>query len=187
MKNKVMLTLVIGFIVVIGVLVNPKFKELSEEIYPSPPQVMQIGIYLGNTNITGDIILRDSFVPSCAVAFTYSFDSETHELDIYLLDHHLTNLLTNTSPEISCKEGKIAVGTLAVDFSSEVRYLTVTIWNGKSSQNTAYFEAIGIWNFQDGKLQAKIEPPQQQNYKLVSIDELRNITVKYGLYQIKRI
>ncbi|WP_457752641.1 hypothetical protein [Thermococcus sp.] len=183
MNNRIMILAIVSFVMIILIFTNPKLREISEEMSPKQPQIGNIEVYKGFIQTTGDIVIRDKFLGDCSETFTYFYDNDKNTIHVYLLDFQPYTNSTNNNEQ--CRIGRLVEGTLIINFKVKPEYVAINIWVGKSTEREIYFESVGTWVFRNETLSYKSNPPKEQNYMLMSFNEMNKIIKQNGIFAIK--
>ncbi len=186
MDRKITIIVVLLFISV--ALVGTFWGDILEKATPSPPRLRDIELKRGTfsgPSSDGIYYVQGNILSNCTVAFTYLLP-EQGRLEVYELDAATYKALTGNSTE-GAYSSELIEGTLKVQFDQKLDFLSIQVWSGKLSEDGAnvYFRLLGTWQFFDNVSAVYVAPSPDKDYKLMTIEELKEIVQTNGIYPVR--
>ena len=185
MDRKITIIVVLLFISV--ALVGAFWGDILERANPSPPRLLYVELSEGITpgpEDDGTYYVQGNLLSNCTVAFTYLMP-EPGRVEVYELDAATYKALTGNGTGKTCSD-ELIEGTLKVQFDQKLESLSIQVWNGKLSEDGAnvYFKLLGTWQFFDNLSAVYVAPSPEKDYKLVTIQELKEMIKENGVHPL---
>ncbi|ADT83006.1 hypothetical protein [Thermococcus barophilus] len=143
--------------------------------------------------ISGNAVyLYGGFLGYCSDAFTYNISGFT--IDIYILEDWTVDVLFNRTPRrVKTVAGETVTlvcplvllgGRLVIELEDMPENLTINVWLDDYRDRKVELRLYERWHLKNGSVQRGAYPPLK-GIRTLSIEQVRNIIEKHGLFNIE--